>query len=388
MIHDIPLNTINISTINHLIENSVSESLMIEYKLRISLDSKDDKREFLADVSSFANANGGSILVGISEIGGLPTQLVGVESADPDSELLKINSLVRDGISPRISGFQSKAIEMEGGRYIFIIRISRSWNKPHAVTFQGGTRFYCRHSVGKQPLDVHQIKELCNEDAVLAKRLRDFRADRLSQIISGDTPIDVVSGPKTVLHIVPYNHSQSIPLPFLRPWDMDLKPLYSMGYSHLINADGIAVFSQGRPELPFGYTQIYRNGVIESVDATLLSAPQKTIPPSEYEQSILNALCNFFGVQKKLGVQFPALIALSILQVRGFSMGLYSALPRDPEKIKKNDLLLPEVEVENLDQAPEKIMKPVFDVMWNACGFDRSRNYNLKGDWVGKVSGI
>ena len=54
-----------------LIDNSVLEGKTIEYKQSLPSNSDSDKKEFLADISSFANASGGdfmaSLRIGIQE---------------------------------------------------------------------------------------------------------------------------------------------------------------------------------------------------------------------------------------------------------------------------------------------------------------------------------
>ena len=59
-------------------ENEVGEGLLYDYKLELYGSSDADKKEFLKDVSSFANTAGGHILIGIAEEQGLPTDIVGV----------------------------------------------------------------------------------------------------------------------------------------------------------------------------------------------------------------------------------------------------------------------------------------------------------------------
>ncbi|MCD6594362.1 ATP-binding protein, partial [bacterium] len=50
-----------------LIDNSVLEGKTIEYKQSLPGNSDSDKKEFLADISSFANASGGDLIYGILE---------------------------------------------------------------------------------------------------------------------------------------------------------------------------------------------------------------------------------------------------------------------------------------------------------------------------------
>ncbi|MCK5240903.1 ATP-binding protein [bacterium] len=51
-----------------MISNQIQESRTIEYKESLPGNSDQDKREFLADISSFANAAGGDLLYGITKL--------------------------------------------------------------------------------------------------------------------------------------------------------------------------------------------------------------------------------------------------------------------------------------------------------------------------------
>ena len=46
-------------------------------------------------------------------------------------------------------------------------------------------------------------------------------------------------------------------------------------------------------------------------------------------------------------------------------------------------LVLPEVVIEDRADQLEKVLKPLFDTVWNAFGFNRSSNYDAEGNWVG-----
>ncbi len=53
---------IDISDIQRLIDNQVAERRTLEFKRDLPGDTKDERKEFLADVTSFANAQGGDII--------------------------------------------------------------------------------------------------------------------------------------------------------------------------------------------------------------------------------------------------------------------------------------------------------------------------------------
>ncbi len=61
-----------------LINNQVTEGKSVEYKSSLPGNSDRDKKEFLADVSSFSNSAGGYLLYGITEENGLPQELIGL----------------------------------------------------------------------------------------------------------------------------------------------------------------------------------------------------------------------------------------------------------------------------------------------------------------------
>src|SRR5689334_5634897 len=146
------IDSINEADLRQLIENKVSEQKTVEYKEFLPDDKYDSKKEFLADVSSFANTVGGHILYGIREENGLPVALSGINNQDLDREILRLENLLRDNIQPRCQGIAIRVINTELTPPVLIIRVSQSWSKPHVVNFQGHWRFYARNSAGKYPL--------------------------------------------------------------------------------------------------------------------------------------------------------------------------------------------------------------------------------------------
>ena len=73
-----------------LIDTGVPEGILYEYKRQRYGGADADVKEFLKDVSSFANTAGGHLIIGMDEAAGLPTGLVSLSIADPDQELLRL----------------------------------------------------------------------------------------------------------------------------------------------------------------------------------------------------------------------------------------------------------------------------------------------------------
>src|SRR5215831_7296026 len=134
------LNDITQDDLLALIANAVAEGRTIDYKRDLPGGSDGERKEFLADVSSFANSSGGDLIFGIVEDRGLPTQIVGVQAADVDLEIRRIDSILAAGLNPRIR-YAIRTISIEGGQRALVIRVERSWSAPHRVIFQGHDKF-------------------------------------------------------------------------------------------------------------------------------------------------------------------------------------------------------------------------------------------------------
>ena len=127
------LNFENISKTDLLtqISTGVPEGILVDYKREMYGPRDNDIKEFLKDVSSFANTSGGHLIIGIDEDGGVPIAITPL-SGDSDQDLQRLENLARDGIEPRISGLRMGSVAVEGG-YVIVLRIPKSWSPPHRV---------------------------------------------------------------------------------------------------------------------------------------------------------------------------------------------------------------------------------------------------------------
>lgn len=380
-----PLEDIEAADIQALVDNKVSERKTLDYKRSLPGNSDKDKKEFLADVSSFANAAGGHLIYGVKEEEGVPTEVIGVSSGNVDAEILRLESIVRHGIDPRLPGLSTHAIQLETGAHVVLIRVPRSWAQPHMVIYGGSSRFFSRNSRGKYQLDVRQIGAAFALSATTADRIRDFRLERVSMILSGgETPVRLDKPPYFVLHIVPLNAFD----PAVKydvsslPRNIDLLPMGGLGYYYRHNFDGYLTFSRPGADI-LAYLQIFRNGIIESVRVSYedLSTNPRLIPNQIFEKHVLEALPRFLSIQNRLGVEPPLIVMLNLLGVAGYALtqdalflpGLGGHL------IDRDALLIPETLVESFDCDPAAVMKDAFDAVWNAAGYDRCRNYDEEG---------
>jgi len=197
---------INQADLENLIAFQFREGKFVDYKREPSLAKPLDKKEFLADVSSFANTSGGHLLIGMEENNGVPTAISPINLNNPDQEIARLDHLSGAGIRPRIYGLKIHPVKI-GEKYVLVIRVPKSWQGLHMITFDGHDRFYGRNSHGKYPLDVEEIRGAFSLFESGYDRIRNFRADRIAKIIGNvELPVETKENlAKGVLHIIPFS---------------------------------------------------------------------------------------------------------------------------------------------------------------------------------------
>jgi hypothetical protein len=382
------LKDITVADIELLVANAVSESKTIEYKRALPGSMDAEKKEFLADVSSFANTTGGDLIFGIDESQGLPTGIVGLGSSDLDLEIRRLDSILTDGLEPRIR-YATKIVDCGNSVKVLLFRVERSWYGPHRVVFKGNDKFYGRNSAGKYSLDVGELRAAFTLSVTVTDRISAFRIDRVIALSSNDTPVPFVSGPKIILHCIPLEAFAARTQYDVKRYARDssvLLPIYSSrtaGWSCQINLDGVISYSVG--DAAISYTQLYRNGTIEAVVGSLLAHEyegKQVIPSIAYEKTVFDYLPFCFQLLKDIGCNPPVVIAISLTDTRGLRMAVDAMGRNIGSPIRNNQLLLPEITLEDFSTPPGQVLKPMFDLVWNASGYPESRNFDSDGNWI------
>ena len=385
-----PLDQITEADLQLLVQNAEQEKKTLEYKRQLPSQSDADKKEFVYDVASFANASGGHILYGIEAQDGVPTTICGIGTITLDAEILRLNSMLRAGIKPPIPGVDIQGAPLQSGSCVIIIRVPRSWTGPHWAGPTGSEKFYFRTSAGKSPMDISEIRAAFLLSETAADKVRSFRADRLANVISNEPPYATEFTAKIVLHLLPiasFSSGFQIDLRKLDPPRTAFRPMAVFrGYAHCYNFDGYMCYERGHTNTGknYAYTQVFRNGCIEAVDCSILSAlgGRKTIKKN-YEPAVANYLKELIKILEWVAVDPPYVVALSLIGVRDYRMevGEHLLFSGNWNPIDRDNLILSEIIAETRDVDAPKLLKRAFDSVWNACGFPQSLNYDKGGNW-------
>lgn len=382
--------------LQELVDRNAWEDLTHEFKRGLPGNSDGDRTEFLGDVSSFANSSGGYIIYGMEEVDGEAHQLVGVEGV-ADENIQRLEQMANSGIDPPIPGLHSVVVRLEGNRTAIVIHIPRSPVLPHMVSVKGQCKFFQRGSNGKRPLDVSGIRLLFERHGSATRWVREFRVTRLAEIQAGDGPIPLVGQTMAVLHVIPLAAADpGFAIDLRRALAVRQSPLaHPMGVtSHLdrCNGDGFLTCSASDPKGRVrSYLQLFRSGCLESVDSSVLynRDDSRVFYGDSCEDTILESLERHLGFLQAVGVPVPLSVMLSFVGVRGCIVlrtgpqAVHHAWEPEFDRSIRNDaLLLPEVVLESYSADVKCVLRPAFDALWNASGYDGSPSYNDKGDWV------
>ena len=381
---------IQIDDIQALKDSERSEDRTIEYKSVLPTNADSKKIPFLLKpVCSFANTDGGDLVFGIKEKKGVPKDICGVNIDDQDTEKLRFENLIRNGIEPQIRGIKIRIVKTLSDKHILIVRIPKSWTAPHRV--KSNSKFYARNSSGTYELDVPQIRQSFILTEKLAQQIRDFRTDRIASIIGGNTPISLCKGAKVSVHIIPlvsFSQNISFNINEIENLYHRLKPNGFGGIQKRLNFDGMVIYGgiseQGSNK---AYTQFFRSGIIEFVWVYEANNQHRYLKSYDYEYKTIQNYISGMNVLREFGVLPPVFVLLTISGLSGYSLYLNEKLRFDFDidedcRFDRDILAVQEVEIDSFDRKPNEILKPLFDIVWNAAGLRTSLNFDKNDEFI------
>lgn len=366
--------------IQRLVENGVPEGPTLDFKEALPPDNDEGRREFLADVSAFANTIGGDLVYGISEqrdalgkLTGVPEAVVGVTNVS-DSLLVGLQSRIRDGIEPRLSGVEVRAVAC-AERQVLVVRVAQSWVMPHMVTFKNLSRFFARSGASKYQMNVDDLRQAFTRADTLRARTVQFRNERIARLVDDRL---LVSPPWLALHVVPAASmvGRQLDREKLTSFMGKILPMRGGG-SWTWNLDGPIIHAGPPPMLLHGYAQIFRDGAIESVAGGIADAAEPILPLDAIEVWTISALGQYLRASAGAQLSPPFWVMLTLVGVKGY---YGPGNVRQPRPIDRDVVVLPEALL--LDrQIDDTQVRLLFDAMWQAAGIDGSPNFEEGGKW-------
>jgi hypothetical protein len=391
----IPLGNIVEEDIRRLIALEIPESPTLDFKQATYGDRQDDKTEFLADVSSFANTIGGDLVIGVAEAKGELSASITPFTGDCDAEKRRLEQIALSGLEPRISNLQIHSVSISSGGNVIIVRIPQSFNPPHRIIVRESNRFWARAGTTKYQPNVEQLRRLFNQGSDLAERVRRFQTGRLLTIAAGDAPVVLSQYGKVVVHVVPIPSFEDGRL-------LDIVSLVASGnyipmpldaapgtVRHAVNLDGFVSQADRNLSGLRTYAQFFRNGAIESV-AELRYADDSSscFTGRDMGTLIVSGIRQYFEVLKSFNAGLPAYVFLSLCNATGikyrYPISGYSW--KETSMFGKEIAALPEIRVDDFNIDVPLVLRPIFNMLWNTFGFEACDLYGGKGEWLGECT--
>lgn len=249
------------------------EGAQIDYKENISGDNPDKAhKEFLKDITAFANAHGGLLFFGVkepSEDSSPQTQALGIPDGDNIAKTLE--RVAASCVDPRIPGLLIKPVQIENNKHVIVIYIPASLIRPHMVSHQKHRSFYVRHSESSVPMSTHEIRDTVLGSATTEARARAYAQEEEIESLE----YTIGEQPAFLLQAVPLLSLES-------PWDVLSRPIENImrgedrsnkyEYNHYNLKSGLkptptlkGVKERDSRENQTWLTEVHRSGFIQAI---------------------------------------------------------------------------------------------------------------------------
>lgn len=368
------------NTLEEWVEANATESETLEFKA--ILPPRDGKQEFLKDVSAMSNANGGTIVYGITEKAGQAAFINAIKTESSDGAIRRLEQCMEGGIEPRLTGIKFKEVLVEGG-YVLTVTVPRSFAGPHRVIFNSKNTFFLRSHRHVAEYSYTQLREAFTLRAHAEDKIRAWRAERLLMIKAGRTPIPLWKEARYVLHIFPIaSFSGNFKVD---PGEVDRDNCYLLleprqSFRRYYNLDGL-VLAYGIDERQNArYVQLFRDGALETAGFVGRFLDNQEIIPAVRLIELRAALSKQLQALMNIGIVGPVGVSLSLLSVQN-----YKILSEEYElATDRDDLELPEVwmeSIEDLNGNVDILLRPIFDTLWQCFNELRCPLYDGSGKW-------
>lgn len=131
---------------------------------------------------------------------------------------------------------------------------------------------------------------------------------------------------------------------------------------------------------------MFHNGYFETVKVlTYGNGDRASLGSLAYEEPFIALLDRLHAEYRHLGIGEEMAFMLSLTDARNVQLGInrfdFAFLDDHQGLFDRQTLVLPDVLL-SAEQTAAEALRPVFDLVWQSAGMERSLNYNAAGEWA------
>ena len=319
---EIPIQAIDAADLAHLAQLGVPEGQQLEYKRELWAKSRDGCREMLKDISAFANAEGGDLIVGIEEADGGPHALLGLAVDKPDELLRGLQDQLSTGVEPPISGVRIRWVPIADDRLVLLVRVPSSLSGPHRNLFS--KEFHVRSNTMVSAMGVQQLREMFVGTDRLVERLRVLHRATFEQE-RPELPFIRSNDATAVMSLLPldlFRARRDLDITFGNAVKPPMRGPGGMDY-HVV-LEGLACNAGSNPAL--AYTLTHREGWLEAAwtigrfvdEGPIMNQPLVFQGP--FERTLSDLVEHAQQIFRGHGVDGPWILMVSLIGMRGYQI--------------------------------------------------------------------
>lgn len=371
-----------------LADVGATESRTLEFKRNLPGGGDADRKEFLNDITSLANANGGDLLFGVAEgASGAVEAIPGLDPQLAEAEVLRLENILRDGVEPRLPPVKIRRILMADGREVLMFRVPASLMAPHRVILKNSGRFFTRNSRGKYEMDTFELRQAFTSAEQLPVRLRALHEQATSDAYVG-FPFRLRDAPNAIASLIPLRllrESRQVgvtPETALAPYAPRIhhKVLQTLEgvvlYSDIDKPDpGVAdnwqftpafarTYWQGRIDVGWNLGGVRRLNSMET---------EPMVFPKAFEDGLTDMFVSGVAKLQGLGVEGPWVVMVTVMGISGHVLSLGDGYTST--QAWRQGASLPELV---LDHARRDALLPIFRSFWLLFGEVRPDDFGAQ----------
>lgn len=387
----VPLSKIDETLLQRVCSEQWPETQTLEFKAVLPNSDEASRAEFRKDVCALANADGGDIVYGITELSGRAHAIRVIDGNDFEGTLRRLRQIIEARVEPRIHGIQMQHCQLSQGGFVLVVRVPRSLNSPHRCGPPHEHRFVIRTDTQTSDMTYDQLRDSFGRGASLFEKVERFCDDRVQLVESGKSPKRLSSAgwPLAIIHLVPIAGiagQLAVDVPAIKFDHTILKITDDFSsWIRTTNLAGTVIYPYADEDGVHTYAQVFRNGSIEYA-LSLGYEPEGrkivAIVGRWFGNALRDALRAYVRDAEHLGVRGAVVLSVALLKTKGTQLAS-TVHSISTTRIEENRLDLPKVLIDDIqgDLNIEQIIAPTLDTLYQAYGVTKNNLIDDEGRW-------